>query len=97
MRPPELRREDCSTVGWIELQWQDIIGRAKRDIATALSAIESEHADMGLAVNENKTKYMLLTSIDMQRIRFLITVRNYAFGSSLFILVLPLSTKIMSA
>ena len=46
----------------------DVIGRTKRDVTTAFSAIERESTKMGLAVNEGETKYMLLTSKDVRRI-----------------------------
>ena len=35
-----------------------IIGRTKRDVTAAYSAIERESTKMGLAVNEGKTKYI---------------------------------------
>ena len=38
----------------------DTIGRTKRDITAAFSTIEWKSTEMGLAVNEGKTKYMLL-------------------------------------
>ena len=40
----------------------DIIERTKRDVSAAFSAIEREFIKMGLAVNEDKTKYMFSTS-----------------------------------
>ena len=43
-----------------------IIGRTKRDVTTVFSAIERESTKMGLAVNEDKTKYMLSTSRDVR-------------------------------
>ena len=46
----------------------DIIGRTKRDVTLAFSAIEREPTKMGLTVNEGKTKYMLSTSRDVRRI-----------------------------
>ena len=57
----------------------DIIGRTKRDVTAAFSAIERESTKMGLAVNEGKTKYMLSTSRDVRRIDSQITADNYAF------------------
>ena len=47
----------------------EIIGRTKRDVTSAFSAIEREFTKMGLAVNEDKTKSMLWTSRDLRRIR----------------------------
>ena len=43
----------------------DIIGRTMRDVTATFSAIERESAKMGLAVNEDKTKYMLSTGGDV--------------------------------
>ena len=37
----------------------DIIGRTKRNVTAAFSAIERESAKIGLAVNEDKTKCLL--------------------------------------
>ena len=37
----------------------DIIGRTKRDVTAAFSAIAWESTKMGLAVYEGQTKYML--------------------------------------
>ena len=37
----------------------DIIGRTKRDVTTAFNAIKRKSTKMDLAVNEDKTKYML--------------------------------------
>ncbi|XP_043065425.1 uncharacterized protein LOC122320881 [Drosophila ficusphila] len=38
----------------------DIIGRTKRDVTAAFGAIEKESAKVGLAVNMDKTKFMVL-------------------------------------
>ena len=54
----------------------DIIGRTKRDVTAAFSAIERKSTKMGLAVNEGKTKYMLATSGDVGRIDFQNTADN---------------------
>ena len=43
----------------------DIIGRTKRDVTAAFSAIERESTKVGLAVNEGKTKYMFSISRDV--------------------------------
>ena len=43
----------------------DIIGCTKRDVTAAFSSIEREYTKMGLAVNKDKTKYMLSTSRDV--------------------------------
>ena len=57
----------------------DIIGRTKRDVTAAFSAIERESTKMGLAVNEGKTKYMLSTCRDARRIDSQFTADNYTF------------------
>ena len=57
----------------------DIIGRTKRDITAALSAIEREFTKMGLAINEGKIKYMLSTRRDVRRIDSQITGGNNTF------------------
>ena len=49
------------------------------DVTAVFSGIERESMKMGLAVNEGKTKYMLLTSRDMRRIWSQITADNYTF------------------
>ena len=54
----------------------DIIGRSKRDITAAFSAIERESTEMGPAVKEGKTKYMLSTSRDLRPIDSQITADN---------------------
>ena len=46
----------------------DIIGRTKRDITAAFSAIERESTKLGLEVNEHKTKYISSTSREARRI-----------------------------
>lgn len=51
----------------------DINGHTKRHFTPAFSAIGSESAYMGLAVN-GKNKYVLSTSGDMPRIGYQITV-----------------------
>ena len=49
----------------------------KRNVAAAFSAIERESGtEMILAINENKTKYMLSTSRDVRRITSEITVSD---------------------
>ena len=56
----------------------DIIGRTKRDVTAAFSAIERESkSKMGLAVNGGKTKHMFSTSRDVRRIDARITADNY--------------------
>ena len=40
----------------------DIIGRCMRDVTGVFAAIEKESAKVGLALNEDKTQYMLSTS-----------------------------------
>ena len=57
----------------------DIIGRTKRDVTAAFSAIERESTKMGLAVNEGRTKYMLSTCRNAQRIDSKVTADNYTF------------------
>ncbi|XP_051864248.1 uncharacterized protein LOC127566265 [Drosophila albomicans] len=57
----------------------DIIGRSKRDVTAAFSAIEKESAKVGLAVNEGKTKYMLSTSREARRLDSQVVADNYMF------------------
>ena len=57
----------------------DIIGGIKRDVTADFSAIERQSTKMGLAVNENKIKYMLSTSRDVRRIDSQIIADNYNF------------------
>ena len=65
MRPLQFRHEECSAKGGSSSQWHyfsksfqwfgfavDIIGRTKRDVTAAFSAIERESTKMGLAVIE---------------------------------------------
>ena len=54
----------------------DIIGRTMRDVTAAFTAIERKSAKMGLAVNEGKTKYMLLTNGYVPRMGSQITISN---------------------
>ena len=56
----------------------DIIGRSKRDVTAAFSYIATE---IGLAVNEGKTKYMLLRSIGLRPIGSQLTADNYSFDT----------------
>ena len=46
----------------------DIIGRTKRDVTAAFSAIEPESTNLGLTVNADKTTYMFSTSGVVRRI-----------------------------
>ncbi|XP_050745358.1 uncharacterized protein LOC127011601 [Drosophila biarmipes] len=57
----------------------DIIGRSKRDVTAAFSAIEKESAKVGLAVNEGKTKYMLSTSRESRRLDSHVVADSYTF------------------
>ena len=57
----------------------DIIGRCKRDVTAAFSAIEKESAKVGLAVNEGKTKYMLATARNTRRIGTHVSADGYTF------------------
>ena len=57
----------------------DIIGRTKRDVTAAFSAIERESAKMGLVVNEGKTKYMLSSCRGTRRIGTEVSCDSYAF------------------
>ena len=50
-----------------------------RDVTAAFNAIERKSAKMRLAVNEGKTKYMLLTIGDMPRMWAQITANSYNF------------------
>ena len=59
----------------------DIIGRSKRDVTPAFSAIERESTKMNLAVNEGETKYLLSTSRDERRIDSRITADNNTFDT----------------
>ena len=54
----------------------DIIERTMRDAIAAFSALELE---MGLAVNEGKTKYMQSTSADVSRVGSHIAANSYNF------------------
>ena len=56
----------------------DIIGRTKRDVSAASSAIELE--SMKMAVSEGQTKYMLSTR-DIRRIGSQITAGSYTFDA----------------
>ena len=73
----------------------DIIGRTKRDVTAAFSAIEGESTKMGLAITEGKTKYMLSTSRTVRRIDSQITVDNYIFDTvkGVFYLSSAITTK----
>ena len=57
------------------------IGRTRWDVTAAFSVIERESTKIGLAVNEGKTKYMLLTSKDVRHINSQITADNDAFDT----------------
>ena len=57
----------------------DIIGRCKRDVTAAFSAIEKESSRVGLAVNEGKTKYMLSTTRNTRRVGTHVIADNYTF------------------
>ena len=59
----------------------DIIGRPKRNVTAAFSAIERKSIKMGLTVNEGKTKYMFPTSRDVRRIDSQITSDNHTFDT----------------
>ena len=59
----------------------NIIGRTKRDIIAAFSAIEWESIKMCMAVHEGKTKYMLSTSRDVRRTVSQIIANNYIFNT----------------
>ena len=58
----------------------DIIGRTKRNVTAAFGVVEREFTKMGPAVNEGKTKYILLASRDMSRIGSQNTADNYTFN-----------------
>lgn len=59
----------------------DIIGRTKRAVTGAFASIELEAAKMGLAVNEDKTKYMLSSRKESQHRRLgqNVTMDRYNF------------------
>ncbi|XP_051859298.1 uncharacterized protein LOC127565328 [Drosophila albomicans] len=59
----------------------DIIGRTKRDVTGAFGAIEKESAKVGLAVNMEKTKFMVCSSRESRRLDSQLTAENYSFGS----------------
>ncbi|XP_062127293.1 uncharacterized protein LOC133839668 [Drosophila sulfurigaster albostrigata] len=59
----------------------DIIGRTKRDVTGAFAAIEKESAKVGLAVNMEKTKFMVCSSRESRRLDSQLTAENYSFGS----------------
>ena len=58
----------------------DIMGHTKWDVTATFSAIERPSSELGLAVNESKTKYILSTSRDMLHIGYLITGDNYTIN-----------------
>ena len=57
----------------------DIIGRTKRDVTAAFTAIEKESAKVGLAVNEGKTKYMLPAGRGARRLGSHVSTGEYNF------------------
>ena len=57
----------------------DIIGRTRRDVTAAFSAIERESTKRGLAVKKGKTKCMLSRSRDVRIIDSQIVGDNYTF------------------
>jgi len=57
----------------------DIIGRTKRDVTAAFNAIERESAKVGLAVNEGKTKFMICSSRESQRLGTQLNADTYNF------------------
>nr|XP_043067135.1 uncharacterized protein LOC122321356 [Drosophila bipectinata] len=59
----------------------DIIGRTNRDVTGAFGAIEKESAKVGLALNMEKTKFMLCSSRESRRLENQLTAENYSFGS----------------
>ncbi|XP_060665650.1 uncharacterized protein LOC132797914 [Drosophila nasuta] len=59
----------------------DIIGRTKRDVTGAFGAIEKESAKVGLAVNMEKTKFMVCSSRELRRLDSQLTAENYSYGS----------------
>ncbi|XP_060665561.1 uncharacterized protein LOC132797804 [Drosophila nasuta] len=59
----------------------DIIGRTKRDVTGAFGAIEKESAKARLAVNMEKTKFMVCSSRESRRLDSQLTAENYSFGS----------------
>ena len=63
----------------------DIIGLRDRDVSRAFCSIEKESKRMGLAVNQDKTKYLLSTTGDTRRIGNSVTMigndqTEYKFG-----------------
>ncbi|XP_043064095.1 uncharacterized protein LOC122320085 [Drosophila ficusphila] len=59
----------------------DIIGRTKRDVTAAFGAIEKESAKVGLAVNMDKTKFMVCSSRESRRLDSQLTADSYSFES----------------
>ncbi|XP_043064519.1 uncharacterized protein LOC122320475 [Drosophila ficusphila] len=59
----------------------DIIGRTKRDVTAAFGAIEKESAKVGLAVNMEKTKFMVCSSRESRRLDSQLTAASYSFES----------------
>ena len=57
----------------------DIIGTNARAVSAAFSALEKESRRVGLAVNEDKTKYLLSTNKESRRLGQHVTVDNYTF------------------
>ena len=57
----------------------DIIGRTKRDVTGAFGAIERESARMRLAVNQNKTRFMMCSGKESRRLDSQLTAGSYSF------------------
>lgn len=57
----------------------DIIGSSNREVCAAFSSLERESRRLGLAVNEDKTKYMLATNKQSSRLGSHVTVAGYSF------------------
>ncbi|XP_020806218.1 uncharacterized protein LOC110182509 [Drosophila serrata] len=57
----------------------DIIGRTKRDVTAAFGAIEKESAKVGLAVNMDKTKFMVCSSRESRRLDSQLSAGSHSF------------------
>ena len=57
----------------------DIIGQSTREVSAAFSRLEKESSRMGLAVNTDKTKYLVSTNKQSQRLGNHVTVDNTSF------------------
>ncbi|XP_043063529.1 uncharacterized protein LOC122319800 [Drosophila ficusphila] len=59
----------------------DITDRTKRDVTAAFGTIKKESAKVGLAVNMDKTKFMVCSSRELRRLDSQLTADSYSFES----------------